>query len=99
MNLAKSREESHETLMSYYNYVFICKYNKYCQTFLDNIVIYNNIEKKYLKYLKTIFALFKEKEILVSSKKLFISYLSIKFLDFKVNTFKLSNTESYIKAF
>ncbi|PMD63720.1 uncharacterized protein K444DRAFT_505284, partial [Hyaloscypha bicolor E] len=49
-------------------------------------------------YLCTILAFFKEKRILLSGKKTFLGYPSIKLFGYRVNGFGISITEEYIAA-
>ncbi|KAK1777225.1 hypothetical protein QBC45DRAFT_331131, partial [Copromyces sp. CBS 386.78] len=67
--------------------------------FIDNIVIFSDIIKEYIKYFKEVFALFNKKGISISFKKLYFRFLDIELFGFKVNLFGLFNTKYYIEAF
>ncbi len=74
-------------------------YHRYCRTFINNVMIFSNIFKDYRKHLKTIFSLFKEKNININPEKLYIDYPSIELLNFYIDTLNIHSTEDHIQSF
>ncbi len=70
-----------------------CKY--YC-IFIDNIIIFSDIFKDHGKHLKTVFSLFKEKNISINPEKSFISYSSVKLFGFYIDALSIYSTEDCI---
>ncbi|KHE85151.1 hypothetical protein GE21DRAFT_1206905, partial [Neurospora crassa] len=67
--------------------------------FINNIIITSNTLEEYLKYFKSIFNLFIKKGILISLKKLYLSYPNVKLLNFKVDTLRLTTITKHIITF
>ncbi len=88
------------TNFSLYTQCFIDKtlklYRGYYRTFINDIIIFSDIFKDYYKHLKIIFSLFKEKNININLKKLYIGYSSVEFLSFYIDTLDIHFTEDYI---
>jgi hypothetical protein len=71
-------------------------YIAYTCTFINNIIIFSDNLKDYLKYLKVVFSLFVKMNIALALAKAFIGYPSIKLLSSKVNSLGLINTAQRI---
>ncbi|AEO59605.1 hypothetical protein MYCTH_2067066, partial [Thermothelomyces thermophilus ATCC 42464] len=68
-------------------------YSFYYYTFINDIVIFLDIAEDYIRYLKTIFNLFRKKNIAISPTKLYIGYLNVELLGFRVDSLSLINTD------
>ena len=68
----------------------------FAKTYVDDIVIFNKTFEKHLNHLHIIFELLDSKDITLSSKKSFLSYFTIIFLNQKVDAFDLIATKNKI---
>ena len=75
------------------------KYSHYYKAFINNIIIFSDYTEQYKQHLKTIFRLFLSKNIAISPTKLYIVYLDIELLGFRVNSLGLTTTKERIVAF
>ena len=75
------------------------KHSYYYKVFIDDIVIFSDNIEQYEQYLKTIFQLFLLKNIAISPTKLYIVYLDIELLGFRVNSLGLTTTKERVIAF
>ena len=73
-------------------------YKNYYKTYINDIIIYSDFFEKYIDYLKTVFSFFVNKNIVISPKKSFISYLNVKVFGFYVDFLKFTITENRVKA-
>lgn len=55
-------------------------YCLFAQIYIDNIVIFSKIFKKYIKYLYTVFDLFNSKKVILLIKKFYLEYFIVIFL-------------------
>ena len=75
------------------------KHSHYYKAFIDNIIIFSDNTEQYKQHLKTIFQLFLSKNIAISPTKLYIIYLDIELLGFRVNSLGLTTTKEHVIAF
>ena len=75
------------------------KYSYYCKAFIDDIIIFSDNVEQYKQYLKTIFRLFLSKNIAILPAKLYIAYLDVELLGFRVNSLGLTTIKEHIVAF
>ena len=75
------------------------KYSYYYKAFINNIVIFSDNVELYKQYLKTIFQLFLSKNIAISPIKLYVVYLDVELLGFRVNSLGLTTTKERVVAF
>ena len=75
------------------------KYSYYYKAFINDIIIFSNNVEQYEQYLKTIFQLFLSKNIAISPIKLYIAYLDVELLGFRVNSLGLTTTKECVVAF
>ena len=64
-------------------------YREFVKTYIDNIIVFNHILKKHLIYLYIIFRVINFYDINFSSKKSFLNYFIVTFLNQKMNAFEL----------
>ena len=75
------------------------KHSYYYKAFINDIIIFSNNVEQYKQYLKTIFQLFLSKNIAISPTKLYIVYLDVELLGFRVNSLGLTTTKERVVAF
>ena len=75
------------------------KHSYYCKAFIDDIIIFSNNVEQYEQHLKTIFQLFLSKNIAILPIKLYVVYLDMELLGFRVNSLGLTTTKERIIAF
>ena len=75
------------------------KYSYYYKAFINNIVIFSDNVEQYEQYLKTIFRLFLLKNIAILLVKLYMVYLDIELLGFRINSLGLTTTKERVVAF
>ncbi len=71
----------------------------FCRIFIDNIVIFSDIFEDHCRYLEEVFIFFQEKSVSINPKKSFIGYLSVKLLDFYIDSLELYTTKDRIQGF
>ena len=77
--------------------IILRKYRHFVKNYVDDIVIFFNTLKKYLKHLTFIFALFKEYNIVIKTFKIYFDYFIIVLLNQRVNNFDLFIVENKLK--
>ncbi|KAL2017179.1 hypothetical protein VTK56DRAFT_2499 [Thermocarpiscus australiensis] len=75
------------------------KHSHYCSAFIHDIVIFSDNAEDHIKHLRTIFALFRSKNIAISPKKSYIGYPNVELLGFRVDGLGLITTEHRVQAF
>lgn len=73
-------------------------YKYFTTAYIDNIIVFSNIKEEYFKYLRLILEFFKNINFNIVIKKSFVTYLSIRFCDYRMTGFSLAITEEYIKG-
>ena len=64
-------------------------YKEFARTYVNDIIIYNRILKEYLKYLITVFQLFRNKRVSLFSIKSYLNYSSIILLKQRINNLNM----------
>ena len=70
---------------------------EFVQTYINNIIVFSKTLKKYKNHLHHFFSLFIEKNIVINSKKTFIRFSIIWFLDQKISFLNLIITKKKMK--
>ena len=73
-------------------------FHEFVQAYIDDIIIFSKILKKYKNYLHHFFFLFIERNIIINSKKIFIEFSIIQFLNQKVSSFNLTIMKKKMKV-
>jgi hypothetical protein len=77
----------------------LASHSGYCRAFIDDIVIYSDTADDHLRHLRTIFALFRKKNIAISPTKSYLGYPNVELLGFRVDSLGLTNTAQRLEAF
>ena len=102
----KDNEQWNVTIMKYRNSsiyvqrqidIILRKYRHFVKIYINDIVIFFNTLKKYLKHLTLIFALFKKYNIVIKTFKIYFNYFIIVLLNQRVNNFDLFIVENKLK--
>jgi hypothetical protein len=75
------------------------KHAAYCRAFIDDVVIYSDTLEDHIHHLRTIFKLFRSKNIAISPTKSYIGYPNVQLLGFRVDGLGLSTTADRVAAF
>ena len=70
----------------------------FVKVYVDDIIIFNKTFEKHLNHLHIIFELLDSKDIILSSKKSFLNYFIIIFLNQKIDAFDLIATKNKINV-
>ncbi|KAK3498109.1 hypothetical protein B0T13DRAFT_399176, partial [Neurospora crassa] len=71
-------------------------YRIFAVGYINNIIIFSNITKDYLKYLEIIFKLFKKINLNIVLKKSFITYLLNRLLSYYIDGLGITIITDYI---
>ena len=72
---------------------FLRLYKHFVKYYINNVMIFFKIIEKHFKHFRIIFRLFAQFKIIFESKKSFLDYLFITFLNQKMNNFDLITTK------
>ena len=75
---------------------FLRLYKYFVKYYINNVIIFFKIIKKYFEYFRIIFRLFAQFKIIFKLKKSFLDYSFIIFLNQKMNNFDLIMTKKKI---
>ncbi|KAK1781613.1 hypothetical protein QBC45DRAFT_320840, partial [Copromyces sp. CBS 386.78] len=78
--------------------IFLKDYKEYYYIYIDNIIITLYTAEEYFIHLNTIFALFTNRNIVLSLKKLYFGYSNIELLGFYIDSLNLSTTKQRIEV-
>ena len=70
---------------------------KFVKIYIDDIVIYFEILKKYFFYFRVIFDMFTTNNIFIKLEKTFVEYFIMHLLNQKIDFFKLATIEKKLK--
>ena len=71
-------------------------YNDYYRAFINDIIIFLDIFNDYIKHLKDIFSLFREKNININLKKSYIGYPTVELLGYYIDVLRIYSIEDRI---
>ena len=77
--------------------VILRQYRVFVRTYIDDIVVFNKILKKYLKHLTKVFELFRKLNIFFKFFKTFLNYFIVVLLEQKINNFNFITTKKKLK--
>ena len=63
-------------------------YHDFVRAYIDNLSIFNKFLNDHIKHLHAIFKLLNDREIILSSRKMFVDYSSVTLLNQKINVFE-----------
>jgi hypothetical protein len=70
----------------------------FATAFIDDMIVFSDSAAEHIRHLRTVFKLFQDKNISLSSKKSFLGYPSVELLGFRVDGLGLYNTSDRIKT-
>ena len=71
---------------------------EFSRCYIDNVVTYLKTGVKHIKYLRTIFTLFKDRNLLLGPTKTWLGYNNVELLSFHINGFGYLNTKERLAA-
>ena len=102
----KDNEQFNVAIMSFRNNfayvqrqidVILRQYRVFVRIYIDDIVVFNKILKKYLKHLTKMFELFRRLNIALKSFKIFLKYFIVVLLEQKIDNFEFIIIEKKLK--
>ena len=73
-------------------------FKKFIKIYIDDIIIFSQIFQNHLQHFRKVFILFKKLHIILNSKKSYLRFLTINFLDQKISSLKLIIIQNKIKV-
>ena len=77
--------------------IVLRQYRVFARVYVDNIVVFNKILKKHLKYLTKMFELFRRLNIALKFFKTFLNYSIVVLLEQKIYNFEFITTQKKLK--
>ena len=74
------------------------EFKEFCRVYIDDIIIFSKTLNEHIEHFHKIFELFDRLHISLSSTKSFLEYLTIQFLNLKVDAFDLFTLKEKLKT-